>query len=116
MEVTAKLRNVPMGARKARAVADLIRRRSCADALSILQASPKAAARPLEKLLRSALANAEERNARQEAGLDVDNLYVQDDHRSTRAPTTGASAPAPMGRASWIRKQTSHFQVVLAER
>lgn len=115
MEVTAKLRNVPMGARKARAVADLIRRRSCADALSILQASPKAAARPLEKLLRSALANAEERNARQEAGLDVDNLYVKTIMIDQGTHNWRIRARA-MGRASWIRKQTSHFQVVLAER
>ena len=67
MEVTAHLRNVRLGARKGRAVADLVRSRSCSDALSILEASPRGAARPIAKLIRSALANAEEKNARQQA-------------------------------------------------
>ena len=72
MEVRAKLKGTWMAASKGRLVADLIRSRPCGEALSIVQACPKRAARPMEKLLRSALANAEEQNARHSAGIDLD--------------------------------------------
>ncbi len=115
MEVTAKLRNLKMGCRKGRYVADLIRRRPVAEALNVLEGCPRAAARPIGKLLRSALANAQEKNARQNAGIDLDNLYVK-----TITVDQGAHAwrikPRAMGRANWIRKYSSHVTVVLDER
>ena len=69
MEVRARLKGYRMGARKGRAIADQIRNKSCAEALDILRTSPREAGRPMEKLLRSALANAEEQNARHSAGI-----------------------------------------------
>ncbi|MCP4003801.1 MAG: 50S ribosomal protein L22 [bacterium] len=115
MEVKAKLRKISMGARKGRLVADLIRNRPAAEALGILQACDKRAARPIEKLLRSALANAEEHNARHSAGIDLDNLYVKtvtvdEGTRNWRI------RPRAQGRAAWINKATSHIALVLDER
>ncbi len=104
-----------MAARKGRLVADLIRNRPCAEALNILQGCDKRAARPMEKLLRSALANAEEQNARHQAGIDLDNLYVK-----TATVDEGARSwrirPRAQGRAAWINKASSHFLLVLDER
>ena len=115
MEVRAKLQDVKMGTRKCRQVADLVRDKSASDALAVLQGCPRAAARPIEKLLRSALANAQEKNARQQAGLDVDNLYVK-----TITVDQGRHdwriRPRAMGRAFWIRKMSSHVTLVLDER
>ncbi|MBW2281475.1 MAG: 50S ribosomal protein L22 [Deltaproteobacteria bacterium] len=115
MEVTAKLRNLKMGCRKGRYVADMIRRRPVSDALTVLQGCSRAAARPIEKLVRSALANAQEKNARQNAGIDLDNLYVK-----TITVDQGTHSwrvkPRAMGRANWIRKYSSHVTVVLDEK
>jgi large subunit ribosomal protein L22 len=115
MAVRARLRNVRMSPRKGRLVADLVRRRPCEEALSILQHCPKGPARPLEKLIRSALANAQERNARHQAGIDLDNLYVgsitvEDGPRLWRIRARA------MGRATWYSRPTSHVTVVLEER
>ncbi len=114
MEVTAKLRNLKMGCRKGRYVADMVRQRPVAEALTILQGCPRAAARPIAKLLRSAVANAHEKNARQSAGIDLDNLYVK-----TITVDQGRHSwrirPRAMGRANWIRKYSSHVTVVLGE-
>ncbi|MBW2694438.1 MAG: 50S ribosomal protein L22, partial [Deltaproteobacteria bacterium] len=74
MEVTAKLRNYRVSARKARLLADEIRGKGVEDALTILDLSNKRFSKPLAKLVRSALANAEEKNERDKAGIDVDNL------------------------------------------
>ncbi len=115
MEITAKLNGVKMGTRKGRQVVDLVRNRSAAEALMILQGCPRSAARPIEKLLRSALANAEEKNARQQAGLDVDYLYVK---RITvdQGPHNWRIRPRAMGRAYWVKKVSSHVTLVLDER
>ena len=115
MEVTARLRNVRMGARKGRLVADLVRDRDCDEALNILRSCPKSAARSLEKLVRSALANAQVMNEKKSAGFDLDNLYVK---RITvdQASHNWRIRPRAMGRANWIRKMSSHVTVVLDER
>ena len=114
MEVTAKLRSLKMGCRKGRYVADMIRERPVSEALIILQGCPRAAARPIEKLLRSALANAQEKNARQSAGIDLDNLFIKIITVDRGAHSWRVKARA-MGRANWIRKYSSHVTVVLAE-
>jgi large subunit ribosomal protein L22 len=115
MEVRAKLRNIRMSPRKGRLVADLVRKRKCEEAITILQGCPKGSARPIEKLIRSALANAQEQNARHQAGIDLDNLYVK-----TITVDEGSRLwrirPRAMGRASWIKKPNSHVTVVLDER
>ncbi|UCF68182.1 MAG: 50S ribosomal protein L22 [Acidobacteriota bacterium] len=115
MEVRAILRNVRISPRRGRQVADLVRRRSCGEALTVLQGSPRRAARALEKLIRSALANAEERNARSDAGIDLDNLYIKTVtvDEGTRMWRT---RPRAYGRAAWINKGMSHITVVLDER
>lgn len=104
-----------MGTRKGRYVAELIRHRSCDDALGILKGCPRSAARPIEKLVRSALANAQVMNEQKSAGLDLDNLYVK---RITvdQASHNWRIRPRAMGRANWIRKMSSHVTVVLDER
>ncbi len=115
MEIRAKLKNAKMGTRKGRQVADLVRNKPCAEALAILQGCQRSPARPIEKLLRSALANAEEKNARKQAGVDVDNLYVK---RITvdQGPHNWRIRPRAMGRAFWIKKMSSHVTLVLDER
>jgi large subunit ribosomal protein L22 len=104
-----------MTPRKGRLIADLIRSKFCSEALSILQGCPRSAARPIEKLLRSALANAQEQNTRHQAGLDLDNLYVKE-LMVDEGPRMWRIRARAMGRASWINKATSHVTVVLAER
>jgi large subunit ribosomal protein L22 len=115
MEVSARLRHFRMAPRKGRAVADLVRGKDCGEALGILTVCPRRAARPIEKLIRSALANAQEMNARNEAGIDLDNLYVKrlnvdEGSRGWRI------RPRAYGRAYWINKALSHVTVVLDER
>ena len=115
MEIKASLSGAKMGTRKGRQVADLVRNRSAADALAILQGCPRGPARPIDKLLRSALANAQEKNARQQAGLDVDNLYVKT-ITVDQGPHNWRIRPRAMGRAFWIKKVSSHVTLVLDER
>ena len=114
MEVTAKLRNYRVSARKARLLADEIRGKGVEDALTILDLSNKRFSKPLAKLVRSALANAEEKNERDKAGIDVDNLIV-----GTIMVDQGASMwrirARAQGRAAWIQRRTSHVSIVLAE-
>ncbi|MCG8587972.1 MAG: 50S ribosomal protein L22 [Proteobacteria bacterium] len=115
MEVTAKLRNYRVSARKARLVADQIRGRGVEEALNLLQVSNKRFSRPLEKLVRSAVANAEVRNDTQSAGIDVDNLVVSRIHVD-EGPSMWRIRPRAQGRATWIQRRTSHVTVVLDER
>jgi large subunit ribosomal protein L22 len=104
-----------MTSRKARKVADTLRGRDCADALTLLQGSARRASGPIEKLVRSAIANAEERNERTQAGIDLDSLYVKE-IKVDPGPNNWRIRPRAMGRAAWINKATSHVTVVLDER
>ena len=114
MEVKARLKGYRISSRKARLVADQIRGKGVEDALTILQLSSKSFAKPLAKLIRSALASAEEKNERDRAGIDVDNLVVD-----TITVDQGASMwrirARAQGRAAWIQRRTSHVSIVLAE-
>ena len=114
MEVKAKLRNYRVSARKARLLADEIRGKGVEDALTILELSSKRFAKPLAKLLRSALASAEEKNERDKAGIDVDNLVVDKIMVDQGASMWRIRARA-QGRAAWIQRRTSHVSIVLAE-
>ncbi len=114
MEVTAKLRNYRVSARKARLLADEIRGKGVEDALTILDLSNKRFAKSLAKLVRSALANAEEKNERDRAGIDVDNLVV-DRVTVDQGPSMWRIRPRAQGRAAWIQRKTSHVSIVLAE-
>ena len=115
MEARAIAKDIRMSARKVRLVVDLIRGKSVGEAYSILQFSPKAAAEPVGKTLRSAVANATVRA--QDAGevLDVDDLVVRE-VRVDEGPTLHRFRRAAMGRASPIRKRTSHITVVVDKR
>ncbi len=115
MEIRARLKGYRMGARKGRLVADQIRRKPCAEALDILRHCPKEAGRPIEQLLRSALANAEEQNARHGAGIDLDNLYVKA-ITVDEGPRSWRIRARAQGRAAWINKASSHVNMVLDER
>jgi large subunit ribosomal protein L22 len=109
MEVKAKLRFTRISPRKARLVADLIRGKRSEEALSILTFTPKAAARIIIKLLRSAIANADQKK------IDVDRLYVKT-IMVDQGPTMKRFMPRALGRATTIRKRTSHITIVLDER
>ena len=114
MEVRASLKSYRISAQKARLVANQVRGKGVEEALTILDLSPKRFARRLAKLMRSALANAEEKNSRDKAGIDVDNLVV-----GKIAVDQGSRMwrirPRAQGRASWIQRRTSHVEVVLSE-
>jgi len=114
MEVRARLNNYRVSPQKARLLANEIRGKGVEEALSILDLSQKRFARPLAKLVRSALANAEDKNNRDKAGIDVDNLVVG---RITvnRGSSMWRIRPRAQGRATWVQKRTSHVEVVLAE-
>jgi large subunit ribosomal protein L22 len=106
--------NYRVSARKARLLADEVRGKGVDEALTILDLSRKRFARPLAKLLRSAVANAEDRNNRGKAGIDVDNLVVET-ILVDQGPSMWRIRPRAQGRATWIQKRTSHVKVVLAE-
>jgi large subunit ribosomal protein L22 len=114
MEVKAKLRNYRVSARKARLLADEIRGKGVEDALTILELSSKRFAKPLAKLVRSALASAEEQNERDRAGIDVDNLVV-DRIMVDQGSSMWRIRARAQGRAAWIQRRTSHVSIVLAE-
>jgi len=114
MEVQAKLSNYRVSPQKARLVANEIRGKGVEEALAILDLSSKRFARPLAKLVRSALANAEDKNNRDKAGIDVDNLVVGK-ITVDQGPSMWRIRPRAQGRASWVQKKTSHVHVVLSE-
>ena len=110
MEVKAKLKFVRMAPRKAHLVADLIRGKGSEEALNILTFTKKAAARIVIKLLKSAIAN-----ATQKKSVDVDRLYVKK-ITVDQGPTMKRYQPRALGRATTIRKRTSHINIVLDEK
>jgi large subunit ribosomal protein L22 len=114
-KVTARLGGYRMSAQKVRLVVDQIRGRQVEDALGILATSSKRVARPLAKLVRSALANAEGKNAREKAGIDVDNLYVSRIVVDEGTSQWRVRARA-QGRANWIQRRSSHVTLELEER
>src|SRR6202167_775145 len=114
IEAHALARHVRMSAQKVRLVVDLIRGHRAEDALHILRFTKKRAARDVEKVLRSAIANAERKADDAGASLDVDELFV-----STccvnEGPRWKRMRPAPMGRGFRYQKRTSHIVVQVAE-
>jgi large subunit ribosomal protein L22 len=100
---------------KMRRVIDLIRGKGVNDALAVLKFAKQHAARQIEKTLASAVANAEDHARRTNAPVDVDELYVQ--HAIVNeGQKLKRFMPAAMGRATPIRKRTSHIEIVVAER
>jgi large subunit ribosomal protein L22 len=110
MEATATLRYLKASPQKVRLVADLVRGKKVNEALNILRFTRKSCAKDLEKLVRSAAANAENK----ETGADVDDLvvsriYVNEGPREKRVQ------PAPMGRAYRIQKRKAHVTVHVSD-
>lgn len=108
MEAKSVLRFVRVAPRKARSVVDLIRGKSAAEALVLLKFTPRHAARVVEKVLKSAVANA----AQKEMG-DVDALWISKAFVDG-GPTMKRMQPRAMGRANIIRKRTSHITLALS--
>jgi large subunit ribosomal protein L22 len=100
---------------KMRLVIDQIRGKNVNDALAILRFSKKHAAKQIEKVLQSAVANAEYKAREQDESLDVDTLYVK---RAVINEGTKLKRfmPAAMGRATPIQKRTSHVEITVGER
>jgi len=109
MRVRAQAKWVRTSARKARVVLDNIRGRSVPEARTILAFTPRAAATDIEKVLRSAVANAESSH-----GLDGDELVVEAAY-ADEGPTLKRWKPRARGRVNRIRKRTCHVTLVLAE-
>ena len=106
-EYFAKLHNVPSSPRKMRLVVDMIRGQEAFKALGILKFSNKMAARRVEKLLRSAIANWEQKNDRK---AQADELYVKTVFVDC-APMLKRLRPAPQGRGYRIRKRANHVTI-----
>lgn len=110
MKATATLRYMKGSAQKVRLVADLVRGKPVNEAVAILRNTRKYAARDVLKTLRSAVANAEQK----EAQLDVDELVIR---RITvdKGPQEKRVRPAPMGRAYRVLHRKSHLTIELAD-
>ena len=110
MESRASLKHARISARKVKIVIDLIRGKDVKEALAILKFTPKAASPLVEKVLKSAIANAENNFS-----MNADKLYIAEIY-ANQGPTMKRIRAATQGRANRIRKRTSHVEVVLKER
>ncbi len=109
-EVRATAKYVRMAPRKVRLVVDQIRNKSVDKALELLQFNTRAAAEPVAKVLRSAIANAENNNGLRSENLQIVSAYVDE------GPTLKRIRPRSKGSASRINKRTSHITIVVAPR
>jgi len=109
-EAKATLKFARISSRKVKIVADLIRGKDVDEALAIMKFTPKASSEVLEKLLKSAIANAENNH-----DMKHENLYVADIF-ANQGPTLKRIRPAAKGSAVRIRKRTSHITIVLKEK
>ena len=110
MEARAQLNYLRISPRKVGIVCDLIRGKSVAQAIAIMENTPKAACEPLVKLVKSAAANAENNHQ-----MDPEKLYVAEVF-ATGGPILKRIRPRAQGRAFRINKRTSHITVVVKER
>jgi len=109
-QAKATLKYARISSRKVKIVADLIKGKDIDEALAILKYTPKASSEMLEKLLKSAIANAENNH-----NMAHEKLYVADIF-ANQGPTLKRIRPAAKGSAVRIRKRTSHVTIVLKER
>lgn len=115
MEFRAEARFMRVSPQKARLVLDLIKGRRVEDALNTLMFTKKRVAPTVEKLLRSALENANFLSTEKGLDVDVDNLYVKR-AVANDGPRMKRIRPAPMGRAYRYVRRISHIEIALAER
>ncbi|BCB01992.1 50S ribosomal protein L22 [Bacillus sp. KH172YL63] len=110
MQAKAVARTVRIAPRKVRLVVDLIRGKQVGEAVAILKHTPKAASPVIEKVLKSAIANAEHNY-----DMDINSLVVTEAYVN-EGPTLKRFRPRAMGRASQINKRTSHITLVVSEK
>ena len=110
MEAKAKLSYLRISPRKVKIVLDLIRGKDVATAYAILMQTPKAASEPMLKLLRSAIANAENNNS-----MDVEKLYVST-AVANPGPVLKRGMPRAQGRYNRILKRTTHITIGVSEK
>ncbi len=110
MEARAQIKYARISPRKVAIVLDLIRNKPVDVALAILKNTPKAACEYLEKLLESAISNAENNNNMERSSLYIDECYV------CPGPILKRIRPRAHGRAYRINKRTSHITLVLREK
>lgn len=110
MEARAYAKYIRMSPRKIKVVLDLIRGKNCGEAIAILKLTPRAAAPVVEKLLKSAMANAENNN-----NMDPAKLYVAETF-ACQGPQLKRFQPHAQGRAFRIIKRSSHITMVVKER
>ena len=108
-EARATLKYARISSRKVKIVADLIRGKKVDEALAIIKFTPKASSEILEKLLKSAIANAENNHGMNRGNLIVSEIYAN------QGPTLKRIRPAAKGSAVRIRKRTSHVTIVIKE-
>jgi len=106
MEANATAKYVRGSPQKARLVVDLIRGKNVSEALAILRFTKKRASKEVEKVLKSAIANAEQK----EEGTDVDSLFINK-ASVNEGPRMKRLRPAPMGRAYRIQRRMSHITI-----
>ena len=109
-QAKAIARTIRIAPRKVRLVVDLIRGKQVGEAVAILRHTPKAASPVVEKVLKSAVANAEHNY-----DLDVNNLVISEVFVD-EGPTLKRFRPRAQGRASAINKRTSHITIVVSEK
>ena len=110
MEAVANLKYLRISPRKVKIVLDLIRGKDVATATAILMQTPKAASEPVLKLLRSAIANAENNNS-----MDVEKLYVST-AVANPGPVLKRGMPRAQGRYNRILKRTTHITIGVSEK
>jgi large subunit ribosomal protein L22 len=110
VEARAHARYIRISPRKVKIVTDLIRGKDLSEALNILTFTPKAASKPVEKLVRSAAANAENNH-----DMNLENLYIAE-IQANQGPTLKRFRARAQGRGTQILKRSSHISVVLKER
>jgi large subunit ribosomal protein L22 len=111
MEAKAVTRYIRTSPRKARQVADLVRGKSVEEAINLLHFVPQHASTPVEKVIRSAVSNA--LNREEGSKLNPEDFYIKTiwvDH----GPTMRRYSPGPMGRATIIRKRSCHVGVIVS--
>ena len=109
MDVKAAARYMRISPRKVRQVIDLVRGKRIDEALGILRNTPKKASGMIEKVINSAVANAENNE-----GMSVNDLYIAEAY-ADEGPTMKRFRPRAMGQASPINKRTSHITIIVSD-
>lgn len=109
MESKALLRYARISPRKVRRVTDLIKGKTAGDALVSLKFLPHSSAKIVSKILRSAVANAEQKKVADPESMRIANVFID------QGPVMKRMMPRAMGRADVIKKRSSHITLILAE-